>query len=200
MLDKTRGLILLVLPALLCSLPSCSRADQVDDGASKVDHHSTVHHGGVTSIAFGPGGPGNVGGFGGFIAHNGPPPFPPPILPPPGGPPMGLPLAGLDLTDAQVESIHNRRAEFAEKIDPLMSQLHSKRRKTFELLLQSNVDAGAVHSLQSEISELQAKVDSLMTDQVLATSASLTTEQKTKMRLSMMRKEVSHPMPPPGMP
>ena len=55
--------------------------------------------------------------------------FPPPILPPPGGPPMGLPLAGLDLTDAQVESIHNRRAEFAEKIDPLMSQLHSKRAK-----------------------------------------------------------------------
>ncbi len=84
-----------------------------------------------------------------------------------------------------------------KSLGQLMLQLHSKHRKLFELLTQTNVDAGAVRSLQSEISDIRAKVDALIVDQLIATNAILTSEQKTKMRMEMMRKEINHPMPPP---
>jgi Spy/CpxP family protein refolding chaperone len=183
----------MALPAILCSLPN-SRADQIENGAKMGSKDNRFK---IADVPPGPGGhfrPGACAPLDGF--HGAPPPFPPPFGPP-RMPSMELPLIGLDLSDSQIESLHSRKVEADEKLGPLMLQLHSKHRKLFELLTQTNVDAGAVRSLQSEISDIRAKVDALMVDQLIATNAILTSEQKTKMRMEMMRKEINHPMPPP---
>jgi Spy/CpxP family protein refolding chaperone len=130
----------------------------------------------------GPGGPGGPGFFGGPVGPGGPG-----MPPPPGFGPVMLPLGGVDLTDDQVEKLAAVRSSTHEKVEPIMSRLHSLEHDFVFALAQPTINTDELSKLRVQISTQKQALDALFTDSAINTAQILTAEQRKQIKLEMNR-------------
>jgi len=100
-------------------------------------------------------------------------------------------------SDDQLEKLHGLKSSFMDSVGPKMTALKSKERKLKDLLIQNNIDAAQVRSLQGEINGLKSDIGTLKADNLIAMANVLTVDQRKQLRDEEYRKGL-HDVP--GMP
>jgi len=112
-----------------------------------------------------------------------------------GGPMMGcLPPFGaeLDLSDDQLEAIHQKRNEFLAKSEPLQAEYKIAERSFFDAITQPTVNKDQVRQLQTKATNLRSQLASLFTEHMLSVSDVLTVEQRKKVRRAVIKGPMHH--------
>lgn len=91
----------------------------------------------------------------------------------------------LGLTEQQSAQIQKLRSDLWQKLKPLKSQLDEERRIFFQMQNQDSVDIELLYQSIDRISELQRQMQRITAENMLASKAILTPEQRKKF-LSLM--------------
>jgi len=102
----------------------------------------------------------------------------------------------LHLTPPQAKTMRTLNRTFRREMQPIRVALHRKRAELAKLLMAPEPDRPRIDAVQSEIDSMQADVQRLVIDHLLAQKEMLTSEQQTKF-FRIIRQRMLKP-PPPG--
>ncbi len=106
-----------------------------------------------------------------------------------GGCPMmgGGCFAGLDLTDEQLEKMHDLKNQFLDKVGPKMVELGSLKRHLMDVMAGTSSDAKKAHDLQNKINAAKADLANMKLDNDLAKLDVLTETQRKELHTRMLK-------------
>jgi Spy/CpxP family protein refolding chaperone len=109
-----------------------------------------------------------------------------------GGPRGGGSCSSLlsTFSDDQLEKLHGLKNQMLDALGPKITAIKSKERKLKDLLLQNNVDAAQVKSLQGEINGLKDDIGNIKADNLIAMSNVLTVDQKKQIREAVYKRSL----------
>lgn len=100
--------------------------------------------------------------------------------------PMGANAAvgskGLNLSEAQLESIHQLKNKLADDLGPKKLELSKQKRALKDLLTSKTIDKGSIQSTQDKINTLRADISNSMLAFKIDFQEQLTPEQREKVR------------------
>jgi|AGTN01.1.fsa_nt_gi hypothetical protein len=100
--------------------------------------------------------------------------------------PMGANAAvgsrGLDLSDTQLESIHQLKNKLADDLGPKKLELSKQKRALKDLLTAKSIDKGSIQSTQDKINTLRADMANSMLAFKIDFQEQLTPDQREKVR------------------
>lgn len=100
--------------------------------------------------------------------------------------PMGANAAvgskGLNLSDSQLESIHQLKNKLADDLGPKKLELGKQKRTLKDLLTAKSIDKGSVRSTQDKINALRADISNSMLAFKIDFQEQLTSEQREQVR------------------
>ncbi len=106
-----------------------------------------------------------------------------------GGCPMGGGgcFAGLDLTDEQLEKMHDLKNQFLDKVGPKFVELASLKRHLMDVMAGTTTDAKKAHDLQNKINAAKADLANMKLDNDLAKLDVLTETQRKEIHTRMLK-------------
>ena len=96
----------------------------------------------------------------------------------------------LGLSDTQTAQLKTLREAFQSSIAPIRASLSAQREQLVELLMVAHADRLRIAAVRTEIDSLQAEVQRLVIDHLLAESTILTPEQRSRF-FSIIRERLS---------